>query len=261
MENLEDNQQQENLKQNKEQIIQIIEPKIEEVKIVEDSFFQKFRTFFLDIAVVVIGVTLSTLFNDKINNYNQQKEVKKFLLGLKADFDKDIEEMEADKMGYRGISRLFTYIKNIKKNEIISEDTIKNIGKEFLFNTIALVPNNSRYEGFKSAGKINTIDDSLQNDILDLYQEDLQVLLSSTDRHIEKKGKFIDYLEDNNIRETDSTNNLYKLLSTDKCHQICRSLSNTNEIINRYDKCINKMKKISLAIEKKYPAEIQKLAL
>ena len=239
--------------QKTEQIVEIIEKKAEIIKETKENFFQKFKTFFLDVAVVVIGVTLSTLLNDKISNYNQQKDVKKFLLGLKTDFSNDILEMEDDKLSFNQNARLFSYITRVKRNEIPSKDTIKNIGTEFLFNITGLIPNDGRYEGFKSAGKINTIEnDSLQNDILDLYQEDLQTLLSSTNRHAESKKKFIDYIEDNRIRETDSTTNLYKLLATEKCHQICRSLENVTEITGRYDICINKMKKIISEIDKQY---------
>ena len=239
--------------QKTEQIVEIIEKKLEIIKETKENFFKKFKNFFLDVAVVLIGVTLSTLLNDKISNYNQQKDVKKFLLGLKTDFSNDISEMEDDKLSFKQNARLFSFITRVKRNEIPSKDTIKNIGTEFLFNITGLIPNDGRYEGFKSAGKINTIEnDSLQNDILDLYQEDLQTLLSSTNRHAESKRKLISYLEDNRIRETDSTTNLYKLLVAEKGYQICRSLENVNEIMDRYDICINKMKKISQAIENKY---------
>ena len=180
MENKEDNLQPEHLPQT--EIIQVIETKTEPIK---ESFLQKFRTFFLDILVVIIGVTLSTLLYDKITNYNQQKNVKKFLLGLKADFINDIKKMEEDKMAYNMQRKVFTYISNIKKYDTIHRTNIKKIGSEFLLNTTRLVPNNSRYEGFKSAGKISTIEsDSLQNDILDLYQEDIPSLLSSTGGYI-----------------------------------------------------------------------------
>lgn len=248
MENKEDNLQPEHLPQTK--IIQVIETKTEPIK---ESFLQKFRIFFLDILVVIIGVTLSTLLYDKITNYNQQKNVKKFLLGLKADFINDIKKMEEDKMAYNMQRKVFTYISNIKKYDTIHRTNIKKIGSEFLLNTTRLVPNNSRYEGFKSAGKISTIEsDSLQNDILDLYQEDIPSLLSSTDDYIQRKAKFINYVSDNKVKETDSTTNFYKLLATEKCYSYTQQLLGVEEIIERYDICIKRMKKISLEINKQY---------
>jgi hypothetical protein len=255
MEN-QDNNNQENLpKENPSQpeIIQIVETRADKIEIVEKPFWRKFRTFFLDIAVVVIGVTLSTLFNDQLTSYNQQKDVKKFLLGLKADFTNDIKEMEADRMSYNMQKRVFIYISNIKKYDPAHRDSLKKIGTEFLLNTTRLVPNDSRYQGFKSAGKISTIDsDSLQNDILDLYQEDIPSLLNSSDGYIERKMKFINYMVDNRVRETDSTNNFYKLLATEKCYSYTHQLTGVEEIIYRYDICIDKMKKIMMEIDKQY---------
>ena len=249
--NLEENLPKENIQQ--EQIVQTIETKTEKIEIIKESFWQKFRTFFLDIAVVVIGVTLSTLLNDKLINYNQQKDVKKFLFGLKADFTNDIKEMEADKMSYNMQQKVFTYISNIKKYDTIHRTNIKKIGSEFLLNTTRLVPNDSRYQGFKSAGKLSSIDnDSLQNDILDLYQEDIPSLLNSSNGYIERKMKFINYINDNRVKETDSTTNFYKLLATEKCYSYTHQLLGVEEIIERYDICINKMKKIILDINKQY---------
>ena len=248
MENKEDNLQPEHLPQT--EIIQVIETKTEPIK---ESFLQKFRTFFLDIVVVIIGVTLSTLLYDKITNHNQQKDVKKFLLGLKADFANDIKEMEEDTNAYNMQRKVFTYMSNVKKKEIISIDSIKKIGDMYLFNTTRLVPNNSRYEGFKSAGKISTIEDnSLQNDILNLYQEDIPSLLNSTDGYIERKMKFINYMSDNRVKETDSTNNFYKLVATEKCYSYTQQLTGVEEIIDRYNICIKRMQKISLEIDKQY---------
>jgi hypothetical protein len=48
----------------------------------------------------------------------------------------------------------------------------------FFFNLTGLIPNNGRLEGFKSSGKIgNTKDKVLQNNIMDLYQEDIPSLI------------------------------------------------------------------------------------
>ncbi len=255
MESQENNQEENIAKQNvsEEQNIQIIETKIDKIEIIKETFLQKFRTFFLDIAVVVIGVTLSTLLNDQINSYNQQKDVKKFLLGLKADFTNDIKEMEEDKASYGMQGKAFAYISNVKMKDIVSIDSIRKIGRGYLFNSTRLVPNNSRYEGFKSAGKISTIEsDSLQNNILNLYQEDIPSLLNSSDGYIERKMKFTNYINDNKIKETDSTDNFYKLVATEKCYSYAQQLKGVEEIIERYNICIRRMQKISLEIDKQY---------
>lgn len=255
MENL-DNNNQENLSQENlpnPEIIQIIAPQIAINEKTKKPFWKKFRSFATDIAIVVIGVTLSTLFNDQITSYNQQREVKKFLFGLKADFVNDIKEMKQDKMDYERNRILFTYITSLKKDQIADNSSIDSTENSIMFILTRLLVNDGRYEGFKSAGKMNLIDnESLQNDILDLYQEDIKSLLLSTDRYIERKVKFFTYLESNGVRETNNTTNFYTLLTTDKCYYLCKSIDNVQEIVSRYDICINKMKKIIFEIDKKY---------
>ena len=110
MENLSDeNPPNENTQPNpqiKQQITQIVDTeanKTEETKIITKNLFQKFKSFTLDVAIVVIGVSLSIWFNDIVTHYNQQKEVKKFLLGLQADFVGDIKEMEEDKVDRKSV--------------------------------------------------------------------------------------------------------------------------------------------------------------
>ena len=255
MEN-QNNNPEENLPKEKTQQENIIpenEAKTTQILSTKKPFWEEFRTFFLDIVVVIIGVTLSTLLYDKITNYNQQKEVKKFLLGLKTDFLDDVKEMEEDKATYKRSTNFFNYLLSIKRNQAANDDSLRKHGYGFLTNMTNLVPNNGRYEGFKSAGKMVHIEnDELQNDILNFYQQDTQALLASSNAYSDKKRKFVNYMQDNKVRETDSTNNTHKLLGTDKSYFLCKSLNDTEEIIYNYDVCINKVNKIISDINKQY---------
>ena len=119
--------------------------------------------------------------------------------------------------------------------------------------TTGLVPNNGRFEGFKSAGKIGTIENKeLQNNIMDLYQESIPNLLRSTDLYATKKQALFEFLEIHIKRSTDSTNNLLSVFSTDEVFNMSQSLRYTREIINRYDACIQKINLIINDINKAY---------
>ena len=260
MENLSDeNPPNENTQPNpqiKQQITQIVDTeanKTEETKIITKNLFQKFKSFTLDVAIVVIGVSLSIWFNDIVTHYNQQKEVKKFLLGLQADFVGDIKEMEEDKVAYWRNDKVFGYIGSLKKGQTADLDSVDKYDNS-IFSNVSLISNDSRFQGFKSAGKMGLIeDDLLQNDILDLYQEDIVILLLSTDHLIKEKEKFRSYIKENKIRLTDSTNNMKTLLASEYIVNTARyEFSGIKGVINKYDICINKMKKISQAIENKY---------
>jgi hypothetical protein len=173
-------------------------------------------------------------------------------LGLKQDLQTDIDEMKQDKESFMTSRKAFNYIAGRKLNESLSNDTIQKYAG-WIFNTTGLVPNSGRFEGFKSAGKIGTIENrELQNNIMDLYQENIPNLINSTNFYTLKKQRLFDFVAVNRKRLTDSTDNLVTVLSTDQAYNICQTLTFVDEILNRYDTCINKMNLIIKDINKAY---------
>ncbi len=217
-----------------------------------NPIWHKISELLLEIFIIVFAITVSIYFHDQSELKHQRHETKEFLLGLKQDLEMDIEEMKQDKSSFRQSEKAFTYIKDRKLNEPLSEDTIRKYSG-WIFNTTGLVPNSGRFEGFKSAGKIGTIEDQeLQNNVMDLYQENIPSLLLSTNLYTAKKQSLFDYISANRKRLTDSTTNLVSVLATDPAYNICSSLTFVHEIVTRYDTCINKMNLIIAAINKQY---------
>ncbi len=201
----------------------------------DNPFWHKISELLLEIFIIVFAVTVSIYFHDRSELKHQRHETKEFLLGLKQDLKTDIDEMEQDKGSFMLSKRAFKYITNRKLNEVLSNDTIRKYNG-WIFNTTGLVPNSGRFEGFKSAGKIGTIENKeLQNNIMDLYQENIPSLLLSTNLYTAKKQSLFDYIAVNRKRVTDSTTNLVSVLSSDKAFNICSSLNILDEILNRYD--------------------------
>jgi hypothetical protein len=218
----------------------------------EHSFWHKLKEFLVEVFIIVIAVTISIWFHNRSDHASQQEEVKQFMLGLKSDLQSDTAEMQDDKKSYEKQSVIFNYIAHVKINEQVSEDTLRKYSN-WMFNTTSLNPNNGRFEGFKSSGKIGEIENKeLQNDIMDLYQEDIVALLASTNSYIETKKKFFDYVTTNRKRLTDSTTNIRTLLTQDEAQYICILLSSPSQVLQRYDNCIDKMKKIMSEINKEY---------
>lgn len=115
-------------------------------------------------------------------------------------------------------------------------------------------------EGLKALNlpaKSEPLKTSYYNDaIMDLYQENIPSLLSATDNFSMNKQRLFDYVEKNQIRLTDSTTNLYKILASDESQNICTKLKKMiNEIIYNYNECINKMNTIISEIDKEYKEE------
>jgi hypothetical protein len=220
----------------------------------EHKLLHKIKELFIEILIIVFAITLSIWLHDKSVHSHQQKEVKEFLVGLKEDLLSDAKEMENDKDAYLNQGRAFKYISSVKLNHTPQIDSLRKYQvRASIFSVTQLQQNNGRFEGFKSSGKIGTIEDKkLQNNIMDLYQENIPLLLFSTNAYLVRKRLLVEFYLKNYKRLTDSTNNIAAVLSTEEAQTISILLANTNEIINRYNTCIGNIKTIILQIEAKY---------
>jgi hypothetical protein len=218
----------------------------------ELTIWHKISEFLIEIAIIVFAVSISIWFHNMSERKHQQEEVKQFLMGLKSDLEQDIKEMQSDKTSYRKQSAIFTYLGRLKKDEMPNRDTLNAYGN-WLTNTTALNPNDGRFQGFKSSGKIGTIEnDSLQNNIMDLYEEDIPALLNSTGAYIRIKTLFFDLLSKNTKRITDSTDNMINVIKSDEAFNLCRMLGYPEQVLQRYDQCILLMQSIIAQIDKEY---------
>lgn len=213
------------------------------------GFWHKAKEFLIEVVIIVFAVTLSIWLHDRSEHKHKQEEVKEFLAGLKSDLQSDLKEMNEDKISFVKSNATFSYISNLKYNEDVNLDSLKKHSPR-IFNSTGLIPNSGRFEGFKASGKIGNIENiELQNDIMDLYQENIQSLLLSSDIYNENKQKFIDYYMSHVERTSDSTTNVATVFKQSPVHNLALPLKNTEEIIDRYNKCISTMNKIIKEID------------
>lgn len=219
----------------------------------ESGWKAKVKKAVTEVFIIVFGVSISIWLNDERAYFVQQREVKAFLQGLKSDLTNDITEMNKDIMSYQGQKATFGFISSIKKGEKIERaEFVKHA--DWLLSSTRLFQNNGRFEGFKSSGKISSIEDpQLQTAIMDLYQEDIPILLNSTDGYLDSKKYFLDFIVKNRKRTSDTTSNLLEILTYDEAFFISQRLSDTDEVIERYNTCINKMEFIVAKINELYP--------
>ncbi len=219
----------------------------------ESGWKEKVKKAVTEVFIIVFGVSISIWLNDERAYFVQQRDVKAFLQGLKSDLTYDIAEMNKDIMSYQGQKATFEFISSIKKGgKIERAEFVKH--DDWLLSSTRLFQNNGRFEGFKSSGKISSIEDpQLQTAIMDLYQEDIPILLNSTDGYLDSKKYFLDFIVKNRKRTSDTTSNLLEILTYDEAFFISQRLSETDEVIERYSTCINKMEFIVAKINKLYP--------
>jgi hypothetical protein len=219
----------------------------------EISIWHKISEFFIEIIIIIFAVTVSIWFHNRSEYAHEQQEVKSFMIGLKDDLNHDIEEIEGDKKSYFLQKHIFSYISGLKISETVNTDTLSKYNN-WLFNTTELDPNDGRFQGFKSSGKIGSIENKeLQNDIMDLYEENIPSLLTSSKIYIQIKMKFFEMFWNNLKRPTDSTNNIKSLLKLDQVCAISRFLASPDNVIARYNECEATMNKIIKEIDREYP--------
>jgi len=63
---------------------------------------------------------------------------------------------------------------------------------------------------------------------------------------------YFDLLVKNTKRLTDSTNNMIEVIKTDESFNLCRTLSRPDQVLERYDLCIQLMEKTIAQIDKEY---------
>lgn len=217
----------------------------------QHSIWHKLKEFAIEIFIIVFAVTLSIWLHDKSEHAHQQKVVKEFLEGLKADLKNDIHELQEDRGEYVESQKAFDYLTRASNNRAFALDSIRFYSRG-IFVSLQFLPNDGRYEGFKSSGNIGNIENTeLQGDIVDFYQEDIKTLLITSNYYSARKEKFFDYYINNFKRGKDSTN-IVSLLSSDVGQNQIRTLGQLDEIIGRYDSAINKANKIISLIEKEH---------
>jgi len=196
---------------------------------------EKVGEIILEIFIIVFAITLSLYLHERAQKSEDHHLQDEFLLGLKEDLQNDINELSGDSLAYIRTLNGFKYFKRLAVEQATS-DSIPYYWNT-LYNTAGLQPNDSRFEGMKSAGKLYVITNKkLLNDILDLYQEKIPMLLRATNMFSDFKVNRLAAFLENNLTSADRTDNNLKTLLKEK-PQLRNYLSYDNfimDILGRY---------------------------
>ncbi|UOE39722.1 DUF6090 family protein [Chryseobacterium suipulveris] len=218
----------------------------------EHSLWEKIKKIGMEVAIIVFAVSLSIGLHSWSEARHEQNEVKVFLEGLRNDLQKDRQEMLGDIEAYENQKKAFNYLSQIPKGTQADSDSI-NAHSKYFYSFTGYGGNTGRYEGFKSSGKIGYIEnDSLLNNILDLYEEKIPILTISTDFYKNQKIRFAEYITENTVDYPEG--NLTQVLASDPVKNRSNIyLSSVNQIIDNYRKCVSKIDIIIEQIDKEHP--------
>ncbi|HEU4790595.1 MAG TPA: DUF6090 family protein [Flavobacterium sp.] len=211
------------------------------------SFKEKVKEILTEILIIVFAVTLSIWLHSWSEERHQQKDAQTFLIGLKEDLQNDISKLEVTKKTFHKTQQQIFFNLHLTQKKI---DSIKanhqqiNSGTNFI-NTVV---NNGRYEGFKSSGKINTIENqNIRNKILSYYQQTIPQIAIVEDEYEKLTSRYIDLLIDG--KEDEDIN---KAILKEKTKIILSGIDNFTKATQKdYEDAIKQAREIIKEIDDK----------
>lgn len=212
----------------------------------EHSFKDKVKEVLTEILIIVFAVTLSIWLHSWSEEKHQQKEAQTFLIGLKEDLQKDISNLEESKKTLNKTQQQISFALHLTPQKIDSIEANHkqiNSGTNFI-NTLV---NNGRYEGFKSSGKINTIENqSIRNKILSYYHQTIPEVEFVEESYERLTSRYVDLLI--NGKEDEDIN---KTILKQKTKIILSGISNfTRDTQEYYETAIKEAREIIKEIDK-----------
>ena len=134
------------------------------------SFRHKVQEFLFEIAIIIFAVSISIWFHSLGERRQEQQQVKTFLLGLKGDIQNDIKDINHVIEFHHRVDGAYRYLSGLNTGDKIDP---QQFDKYFSMvgSSSSFEPESSRYEGFKSGGKLTNIEDEeLLQKILKYYQ-------------------------------------------------------------------------------------------
>ena len=219
----------------------------------EKGFGEKFKEILIEVAIIIFAVSFAAFIERTREHYKEQGEAKEFLIGLSSDIKNELAQVKHAKADIDIMVKAYTRMQRYKTKDIDSLE--KNNIKESLFiPKLNTRPLNGRYEGFKSSGKIQTIgNDSLRNDILKLYQEDIPFIDFSEGAFNANQARLEEVLlSASEVADFKEADVLRKIVSPHGKMVVMFSLSYATAVLAGYDNMIKQGQKIQTEIKKEY---------
>jgi hypothetical protein len=220
----------------------------------EKSFWEKTKEVLFEILIIVFAVTFAALIERTREHYKEKAEAKEFVLGLRNDLKDEILQLQTGKNDMDTLRDNYTFLMNL--NDTIINNLQKSNDHKHSFNISKFNTRiaNGRYDGFKSSGKIQTIEnDSLRNDILKYYEEDVPFVDFTENVFNANQVRLEDYFLNNATIKTQTLEGAYQLIDTYKCKLILKFTLGYSDAVERgYDKALTQAKKIQKDIDEEY---------
>jgi hypothetical protein len=219
----------------------------------EHPIFHKVREIALEVLIIVFAVSISIWFHSVSEHRHEQQQVRSFLLGLKSDLARDVSQLDKIHKAYRGFDANYAYLSSLDA-KAVAEGEKFDVAFAAADSNFYFIPENSRYEGFKSSGKLTNVEDEqLLNDILSLYQSILPQVRTSERGWGNRQEKLRDYI-DVSLGAGDERELRYQAMVTPKAKRLLHRMQSSPQLYERYGEYAALSKQIIKRIDAMYPA-------
>lgn len=217
----------------------------------EHGLAHKLKEIALEVVIIVFAVSVSIWFHSLSEHRHEQRQMKAFLLGLKADLTRDVMSLNDYTHTYRGFDANYQYLAALDPKGAPDGEKFDNACAQVKLSA-QFIPVNSRFEGFKSSGKLTNIEDEeLLNDILSLYELKHKSLSLSESGWKSNHVKLRNYL-DTALEQGDAPQQYYRALTTPNGKRLLRNMATPPQLYERYASNIELSTKIIKRIDVLY---------
>jgi len=203
------------------------------------SLKKKIAEVAFEILIITFAVTLAQFLERQRENDVKKHEANEFLAGLRVDLVNDIDQAKRNKIFYTEAKKRYTYLSNLSKSEKFNADSLDE-AVAFISNNTTFRPNTSRFEGFKSAGKLEEIGDKkLLQDILTFYEQTTPSLQLSEGGWVNMQRQLNGVLILSQVSYKSGTNNNYQVMNMPQAHNLSVRLVPWAQLYERYDNVVN----------------------
>ncbi|MGB9989204.1 hypothetical protein [Pseudoduganella rhizocola] len=217
----------------------------------EYPLMQKLREIVFEIAVIVFAVSISIWFHSMSEHRHEQRQVRTFLLGLKSDLTRNVAQLQGLTKQYQAFDANYRYLAALDVKAPPDFDKLAH-RYDAIFGNAYFVPVNSRFEGFKSSGKlINIEDEELLNDVLTLHESNHAAINRSEGGWLRKHARLLNYL-DASLAHGDAPEQRYHALTSANGKRLLRDMATYPQLYERYQAAIDLSNKIIRRIDELY---------
>jgi hypothetical protein len=179
------------------------------------TVFEKLKEIAIEIFIIVFAVTLSIWLHSWSDHRHEQKAASEFLKGLREDLSQDIEMLKEKQASVAHLDSGYYFLSVLHNTPAADTISEKKISGNLFFDVSVIRPALGRYEGFKSSGKMETIEnDSLKQSMLVYYEQEIPDIIYGENFVNSIQLKLLDLQMDNKmpLREFIKTNKALSLL-------------------------------------------------